>query len=397
MGFPLAKTYVNEARSTTRVELLDFRAQIVRTLQRTMAEKELKGMLLFRPENSAYVSGYFPRGFMSGPVVAVVPSEGDPTLVTNFYEEAFIRSFSWVKNLRVYESYRRDSKVDPFAAAVIEVKNALKELKLSGRPLGTDSATEGLSEGKLVDISNTLKEMRSTKSEEEINLIKEACHIADVGHEAMLDNSQEGVPEIDVRARAQLAMFTEGFKRLPLGVRDAHMALVGAGLGSGKWPYWFTNTPTDRKIEKGDMLVADGGAVLWSGHNSDVSRTAIVGSPTPKQKEMYLAVLDAQDAGRRAVRPGVRACDIDKAIYDVFAERGYAKYITRVWNGHDVDFGSRTFDIAPFEKQEIKAGMVLTLEPGLYVPEVGGIRVEDMVAVREAGTEVLTECRKRIF
>ena len=383
------------------MKTLDFREQIVRTLQRTMVEKKLKGILLFRPENSAYVSGYFPRGFMSGPVVAVISPEGDPALVTNFYEEAFIRLFSWVKNLRVYESYRRDSKVDPFAAAVKEVKNTLKELRLSGGPLGTDDATESISDslngGKLVDMSSILKEMWLTKSEEEINLIKEACHIADVGHEAFLDNSQEGVPEIDVRSRAQLAMYTEAFKRLPLGVRDAHIALVGAGLGSGKWPYWFTNTPTDRKIEKGDMLVADGGAVLWSGHNSDVSRTAIVGSPTSKQKEMYQAVLDAQDEGRKAVRPGVRAYEVDKTMYDVFAKRGYAKHITRVWNGHDVGFGSRTFDIAPYEKQEIKAGMVLTLEPGLYVPEVGGIRVEDMVAVREAGAEVLTKCRRNIM
>ena len=219
---------------------MDFREQIVRKLQQTMAEKKLKGMLLFRPENSAYISGYFPRGFMSGPVVAVIPSEGDPTLVTNFYEEAFIKLFSWVKNLRVYESYRREAKVDPFAAAVKEVKNTLKEQRLSGGLLGTDDATQSLSdsltEGKLVDISNILGEMRLTKSEEEINLVKEACHIADVGHETFLDNSQENTPEIEVRSRAQLAMYTEAFRRLQLGVRDAHMALVGAGLGSGSSP-----------------------------------------------------------------------------------------------------------------------------------------------------------------
>ena len=380
---------------------LDFRERIVKKLQQTMAEKRLKGMLLFRPENSAYVSGYLPRGSMSGPVVAVIPSEGHPTLVTNFYEEAFIKLFSWVKDLRVYESYRREAKVDPFIAAVKEVKNTLKEQRLSGGLLGTDDSTQSLSDsltfGRLVDISNILAEMRLTKSEEEINLIKEACHIADVGHETFLDSSQENTPEIEVRSMAQLAMYAEAFRRLQLGVRDAHMALVGSGLGSGKWPYWFTNIPTDRRIKKGDMLVADGGAVLWSGYNSDVSRTAIVGSPTSKQKEMYQAVLDAQDAGKKTVMPGVRACEVDKAICDVFSERGYAKHITRVWNGHNVGFGPRTFDIAPYEKQEIRAGMVLTLEPGLYVPEVGGIRVEDMVAVREAGAEVLTKCRKNIM
>ncbi len=379
---------------------LNFREQIVERLQQVMAEKKLEGMLLFKPENSAYVSGYFPRGLMSGPVVTVIPSDGDPIVVTNFYEEAFIRLFSWIQNLKVYESYRRDSKVDPFVAAGKEVKNTLEETKLLGGFLGMDDGTSSLSEslnvGKLIDVSNILIEMRLTKSEEEISLIKEACHIADVGHEAFLDNARENTPEIEVRARAQLAMYTEAFRRMQLGVRDAHMAIVGAGLGSGRWPYWFTNIPTDRRIRRGDMLVADGGAVLWSGHNSDVSRTAIVGSPSPTQREMYQAVLDAQDAGRKAVKPGVRACDIDKAICEVFAERGFSRHITRVWNGHNVGFGPRTFDLSPYERQEIKAGMVLTLEPGLYVPEIGGIRIEDMVAVRESGAELLTKCRKNI-
>ncbi|MEM2094418.1 MAG: Xaa-Pro peptidase family protein [Candidatus Bathyarchaeia archaeon] len=379
---------------------MDFR-KIVRRIQRIMAEGQLEAVLLFRPENSAYVSGYLPGGFMTGPVVAVVPLNGDPILVTNFYEEAFVHSISWIENIRVYQSYRRGSRVDAFSEAIKATREVIGELNLSSAPLGSDTLSLQISESfkgnKLTDISRCLTQMQATKSEEEINLVKEAAHIADVGHETFLECSQEDVSEIEVRAKAQLAMYAEAFKLHALGVRDARIGVVGAGLGSGKWPYWFTNTPTSRRIRRGDMIIADGGVVLWSGHNSDMARTAIAGAPTSKQKEMYQAVLDALEAGVRATRPGVKACEIDKAMNDVLAEEGYASYTTRVWGGHDVGFGPRTFDIAPFEERRVESGMVLCLEPGLYIPDIGGIRVEDMVAVRDSGTEILTKCRKDIF
>jgi Xaa-Pro dipeptidase len=136
--------------------------------------------------------------------------------------------------------------------------------------------------------------------------------------------------------------------------------------------------------------------VLYSGHNSDIARTAIVGRPSTAQRKIYEAALDAEVTAIEAVRPGIRSHELDRVLRDVLAKHGYGDHATRVWGGHDIGFGPRGFDIAPFDDTALRAGMVICLEPGVYVPSVGGVRIEDMVLVTRTGREVLTMCRKAL-
>jgi Xaa-Pro dipeptidase len=382
--------------------LVDFRAGIVEALQRQSATDELDAVLLYRPENAAYVSGYFPGAFMSGPVMVVLPTDGAPIVVTNFFEEAFVRAMSWIDEVRVYTSYRLDVNANPARLASEEAAAILRSLGLATASIGIDDArsarllSEALPGLTTTDVASHLAQRRLIKAPGEVTLIRQAAHLADVGHEAFLDGCVEGASEIAIRANAQCAMEAEGFVLHPLGVKAARMGVVGPGLGSGRWPYWFTNTPTARRLKRGEMLLADGGVVLYSGHNSDIARTAIVGRPSTDQRKIYEAALDAEVTAIKAVRPGIRSHELDQVMRDVLAKHGYSDHATRVWGGHDIGFGPRGFDIAPFDDTVLRTGMVICLEPGVYVPSIGGVRIEDMVLVTRTGPEVLTTCRKAL-
>jgi Xaa-Pro aminopeptidase len=381
---------------------VDFREGIVEALQRQSATDELDAVLLSRPENAAYVSGYLPGAFMSGPVAVVLPTDGAPIIVTNFFEEAFVRAVSWIDDVRVYTSYRLDVKADPARLALQEAATILRSLGLAKASIGVDDArsvsrlTGELPGLVTTDIASQLARRRLVKSPGEVALIRQAAHLTDVGHETFLDGCIEGASEIAIRANAQCAMEAEGFTLHPLGVKAARMGVVGPGLGSGRWPYWFTNTPTARRLKRGEMLLADGGVVLYSGYNSDIARTAIVGRPSTDQRKIYEATLDAEVTAIEAVQPGVRSHELDRAMRDVLTKHGYSGHTTKVWGGHDVGFGPRGFDIAPFDDTALREGMVICLEPGVYVPSVGGARIEDMVLVTRTGHEVLTTCRKAL-
>jgi len=146
---------------------------------------------------------------------------------------------------------------------------------------------------------------------------------------------------------------------------------------------------SDRPLQTGDLLILDFGAV-WGGYHSDVTRSFVLGCPSPEQERIHRVVYEAQSLGVAAVRPGVTAKDLDALVRESIAKAGFGEFF-----GHSTGHGvgllvheePRLYDQ---DETALAPGMVVTVEPGVYVPGFGGVRIEDTVLVTEDGHRVLT-------
>lgn len=151
----------------------------------------------------------------------------------------------------------------------------------------------------------------------------------------------------------------------------------------------------ERKIQKGDFILFDLG-VVYKGYCSDITRTVAFGEPDEEKRKIYETVKKAEQAAIDLVRPGVKARDLDKAARDVITDAGYGEYFTHRL-GHGLGISVHEFpSITGTNELELQEGMVFTIEPGIYNPEVTGVRIEDDVVVTADGVEVLTKFPKEL-
>jgi Xaa-Pro aminopeptidase len=191
-----------------------------------------------------------------------------------------------------------------------------------------------------------------------------------------------GRTERDVAGDIDLRIRREGFSK------PAFETIVASGP-NGAYPH---ARPTDRTLRNGDLLVLDFGGVL-DGYCVDLTRAAAVGRITDEAYSLYRAVKEAQDAAIRAIRPGVKAADVDRAAREVLKSQGFGDYFVH-GTGHglglEVHEAPHVSPGEPGTGESLEAGMVATVEPGVYVEGLGGVRLEDDVLVTREGSEVLT-------
>jgi Xaa-Pro aminopeptidase len=233
-------------------------------------------------------------------------------------------------------------------------------------------ATEGL-----------VEELRAVKDDGEISRIEAAAAIADRAlaetRPALADRPTEREFQIELDHRMRL-----------LGANDVSFeTIVGSGPNGAK-PH---ARPTSRRIEEGDLVVLDFGALL-DGYHSDISRTVAVGEPSPTQARMIEVVLAAQAAGVAAVAPGVAASGVDDASRSVIAEAGWADAFLH-GTGHGVGLDIHEDPrVNATSAATLRPGHVVTVEPGVYLPEHGGVRIEDTLVVTASGHRCLTNAPK---
>jgi Xaa-Pro aminopeptidase len=153
--------------------------------------------------------------------------------------------------------------------------------------------------------------------------------------------------------------------------------------------------PSEKKLEKGDFVTMDFGAKV-DGYCSDLTRTVVVGEASDRHREVYGAVLESQMAAIKAIKPGMKASDVDAVSRDLLASHGLAEYF-----GHGLGhgLGSVVHDVGrmgPTSTDTVAVGQVWTIEPGAYIPNFGGVRIEDDVVVTESGCDVLTHSPKAL-
>ena len=230
-----------------------------------------------------------------------------------------------------------------------------------------------------------VERLRMVKEEEELEQIEAAVVLASSLVDGLLRSIAPGVAECQVAAELEYAARRAGAQGMSFDT------IVAAGLRSALPHGRASSQPIPNK----GFVILDFGVIL-SGYCSDMTRTLYVGKPTARAKRLYQAVRDAQQAAVEQVRPGVQVGQIDRAARRVLVRAGLGKYFTHS-TGHGVGLEIHEAPrLGRGEKEILQAGMVVTLEPGVYLPGEGGVRIEDMVVVTADGCRVLTPTTKEL-
>ncbi|GGG68734.1 M24 family metallopeptidase [Corynebacterium pelargi] len=239
----------------------------------------------------------------------------------------------------------------------------------------------------LIPIQEVIEDIRVRKDAVELEKLREVATLANQAFEEMLEAGElrAGVREIDVAASLEYRMRLKGAERTSFDT------IVASGPNSAK-PH---HGASERIIQDGDIVTIDFGA-FKAGFNSDTTRTVMVGTPSDFAREIYQVVLEAQRAGVAAAMPGTPTKDVDKACRDIIQAAGYGEYFVHS-TGHGVGLDVHEAPSAAQNSSgELEENMTLTVEPGIYVPGKGGVRIEDTLVIRAGAPENLTNLDKEL-
>jgi len=245
--------------------------------------------------------------------------------------------------------------------------------------------SETLAGVELAGLESIVEKLRIVKENNELEAIRKAVTIADAAFEHVLGFVKPGVKEYELAAELEYSMRRSGAEK------PSFDTIVASGP-RGALPH---GTAADREIQKGDLVIIDFGAV-YNGYCSDMTRTVLVGEASPKQKEIYQLVLEAQQAAIGAVSPGAKCSEVDAVARNLIAGRGYGDNF-----GHGLGHGvgleiHEDPALNTRNHDRLEEGMVITVEPGIYLSGWGGVRIEDMAVVTSQGCEVLTQSGKEL-
>jgi Xaa-Pro dipeptidase len=235
----------------------------------------------------------------------------------------------------------------------------------------------------IVPAEDVLAELRMCKDEREVEQMRRAISVTEDALEGTMRQVRVGMTEREVASRLTIEMLRAG------GAGLAFSPIVVAGPNAAS-PH---STPSDRPIQRGETIVVDCGAVT-SGYAADITRTFAIGGLDPELTQVYELVRAANEAGRNAVGSGVPAEEVDRAARAVIEEAGYGEYfIHRTGHGLGLETHEPPYVVAG-NRRVLEPGMTFTVEPGIYLPGRGGVRVEDDVLVTPNGAETLTTFRR---
>ena len=230
------------------------------------------------------------------------------------------------------------------------------------------------------------EKLREIKSEEEIRCIREACRITSEAFLKVLPEIREGMTEKELTIRFN-------YLQLQLGAQGNSFSTICASGENGSLPHAI---PSDRKFRKGDMITLDVGCKV-GGYCSDMTRTVALGEPSAEMRKVYDTVLEAQRLGREALAPGKSCYEIDKQVRNYIDGQGYVgRFGHGLGHGVGIDIHENP-RLSMTCHDTVQVGHILTVEPGIYLPGVGGVRIEDTCLVTPEGNEPLTPATKELI
>ncbi|MCG2879961.1 MAG: Xaa-Pro peptidase family protein [Vulcanisaeta sp.] len=369
-------------------------------LYRVMERRGLSAVYLVGAVNIAYFTGFYYLQ-TERPLAIVIRSNGDVFFFGPLLErDHALYQSRLIMRTYVYRDYPGETHPMKLFA------EWLKELHLDSAVIGYDvapgyvgywgykgpSLTELLPNAKFVSIADEIYAMRVIKSDVEIELLRESAKWANLAHSLLQDYTAPGLYDYEVSLRASLDASVIMKKALgpnyrPL--RSEYPAYAGFRGQVGEHGAFPHSISVERPIRVGDVLVTGATADI-SGYMAELERNLFVGEPPSEVIKYHKIALKLQEAALNALRPGVKASDVDRAVIKAAKELGVYDYLLH-HSGHGLGLEAHE---APFldvgDDTVLRPGMVVTVEPGIYVPKLGGFRHSDTVVIRDDGIEVIT-------
>jgi Xaa-Pro aminopeptidase len=382
--------------TSIKIPVEEYSERTTRLLEFIRGE-DLSGVVLF---DSYYILYYTGFAFIptERPIAFVMNSAGERAMFVPRLEVEHAEANSLIQRVDHYLEYPYDPH------PMIIMKDMLNDMGITG-DIGVDSdgypwilgyRGPDLSElmgSKTHRITAFIEDQMMIKSESELALIRESVKWGHLAHVYLQRYTEVGVTETEVSQRASTEANLVMLDAIGPIYRAQSPFSDGAGAGyrgqigrNAAIPHALANNII---FQAGDVLVTGAGAPVW-GYNSELERTMIIGQASDDQKRMFDHMVALQDTAFSAIIPGAKCSDVDRAVREYFEENDLMSY----WKHHVGHAIGLRYHEAPFldlgDETEIKPGMVFTVEPGLYVPELGGFRHSDTVVVTQDGNEILT-------
>lgn len=350
-------------------------------LQQILKKTSCDLFLVEDPTNLFYMTGFsLSTGFL------LVHSQGAILMVDNRYYENCQKNSPfpvvlsdktpWTSVVNRLSNIRKigfDSETTSFQ----RYQQLEKEIALSPTPY------------QLIPFENPVKKLRAVKDSEEINFLQEAARLGSAGYDYVLGLLHDGITEKEIALELEIFWKKRGSKAL------AFDPIIAFGKNSSM-PHYRAG---DVKLAKGMTVLIDIGVNLEHYH-SDMTRTVFFGDPQDKMKEIYHIVLDAQENALALCKPGILIGELDQAARNYIAEKGYGGNFGHSL-GHGI--GLEVHELPPIRNRPpaneiaLQEGMVITIEPGIYLPDVGGVRIEDTIVITGNGHKNLTNRPKELI
>jgi Xaa-Pro aminopeptidase len=381
----------------------EYEGRIAET-RRAMARDGLDALILFNSNRIVYLSG-FTHASTERPMALIVPADGDLGVLIPALEQEHVRKAAGVGHFAVYPEY----PAGPSGQHPMQHLAALlKELKLAGRgkKIGVDSdgygdvngyrgptVTEVAGGAAVVPAADVIDTARQVKSAHELQLIRESARWGNLAHRILQKEMAVGRSEIEVSLRATLAATTTMLDTLGptytgggRGVRNSPASAMFIAGTNTAMPHGMRR---EGGLRPGDVIITGAGALV-GGYHSELERTMIVGEPSAEFRKYFEAMTHIQEVAFAALRPGRTCADAERDISGAIAALGHAE-LQRHHTGHGIGLeGHEQPFIDMGDETELRPGMVLSVEPGLYVPGFAGFRHSDTVVITQNGCDALT-------
>ena len=349
----------------------------LKALRQKLKDKGMDGALITKRENYIYLSGF------TGTFAYLVITQDDAILITDFRygEQATAQA-------PLYEVVEYKGSVLVTLSETIRSKE-IKSLGFEDNFITYkryDEISSKINIKKLLPLSDMVEILRMIKDEDELSIIRKAVEMADNAFSHVLKYIKPGVKEIEVAAELEYYMKKQGAKG------PSFDTIAASGIRSSL-PH---GVATDKTIEMGDALTLDFGCI-YNDYCSDMTRTVFVGEPQEELKKIYDIVLKAQLTSLEGAKRGCTGKEIDLIARDIISQNGYEKNFGHgLGHGVGIDVHEEP-RLSPQGSIKMDNGMVVTVEPGIYVNGLGGVRIEDMIVINDDKPMVLTSSTKEMI